>query len=329
MKFAIVLVYLVACAAAKSISDGRSEFESFKQKHGKSYENALDEAFHFKAFRSNLKIIAEHNEQHKLGKVSFKLGVNQFADLTINEYRTKILGSQMPHLSKPRNVNQLKFKDAPDSIDWRDKGYVTPVVDQGQCGAAWTFATTGALEGQNFNATGTLVKLSEQNLADCTYGVSIGCSGGGNIDDGFQYVIDNGGIDTEGGYPAPAIPDGQCHYDPEAIGGTASSYVDVASKDEDALKEATGNIGPVATYIDASHTSFQLYVSGVYYEPNCSEDQLDHTGLIVGYGSEDGNDYWILKNTWGVSWGEQGYVRMARNQNNNCGIATSASYPLV
>jgi cathepsin L len=147
------------------------------------------------------------------------------------------------------------------------------------------------------------------------------------MDNAFKYIIANNGIDTEASYPYTA-QDGSCHYSASNIGATLSSYQDIPQGSESSLTNAIGTVGPVSVAIDASHSSFQFYRSGVYYEPACSTTELDHGVLAVGYGSSTA-DYYIVKNSWGTTWGMQGYILMSRNRNNNCGIATSASYPVA
>jgi len=149
------------------------------------------------------------------------------------------------------------------------------------------------------------------------------------MDQAFEYIISNKGIDTEASYPYQGA-DGTCAFKASDVGATISSYKDVTSGDENALLEAA-NQQPVSVAIDASHISFQLYTGGVYHSILCSTTKLDHGVLVVGYGvdSSNGDNYWIVKNSWGDSWGLAGYIMMSRDRDNNCGIATSASYPIV
>jgi len=214
-------------------------------------------------------------------------------------------------------------------VDWRTKGAVTGVKDQAQCGSCWSFSSTGSIEGAYFLKTGKLVSLSEQDLMDCS--VSLGNQGcnGGDMDSAFQYVINNKGIDTEASYPYKATGPNKCQFKPADIGATITGFHDVKSGSESDLLDAV-NKQPVSVAIDAAHQSFQMYHSGVYYEPTCSSTRLDHGVLVVGYGTDDsGVAYWIVKNSWGSSWGNAGYLNMSRNKNNNCGIASAASYPIA
>ncbi|GMS80620.1 hypothetical protein PENTCL1PPCAC_2795, partial [Pristionchus entomophagus] len=222
----------------------------------------------------------------------------------------------------PPNNGQI-----PDSLDWRDAGVVTAVKNQGTCGACWAFSTTGAIESQYAMKYAENISLSEQNLMDCST-QNYGCQGG-NMAIAMQYIAQNGGVDTESGYPYLGYQS-NCRYSTASIGGRDTGYVPVTSGDENALKIAVATIGPISVAFDASHSSFQSYQSGVYYEPYCSSTVLDHAILVIGYGTDpEMGDYWLIKNSWGTSWGEEGFGRMARNRGNNCGIATEAVYPLV
>ncbi|XP_060077808.1 procathepsin L-like [Ylistrum balloti] len=316
--------------ARVEFDDYFTEFENFKRSFGKMYETE-DEKSRFGTFVKNLDAIREHNKKFHRGQKSFYLGINNFTDMELKEF-VKYNGL----LKKSTNVKtsdcgkfmEPHFLTLPEEVDWRKEGYVTKVKNQGQCGSCWSFSTTGALEGQHFRSTGKLVSLSEQQLVDCSesYGNN-GCEGG-LMDQAFDYIRDIGGIESEEEYPYKA-KDKKCHFHKNEVNATCTGCMDIESGDEDQLKKAVASVGPISVAIDASHQSFQLYKGGVYTEEECSSDQLDHGVLTVGYGTEDGNDYWLVKNSWDVVWGDEGYIKMARNQDNMCGIATQASYPLV
>ncbi|GFT35565.1 cathepsin L [Nephila pilipes] len=199
---------------------------------------------------------------------------------------------------------------------------------KGSCGSCWAFSTTGSLEGQHKKKTGQLVSLSEQNLIDCCT-ANNGCHGG-LMDDAFEFIKSESGIDTEESYPYEGAQD-SCTFKSTGVGATCTGHVDIPSGDEDALKQAVANVGPVSVAIDAHHESFHDYKVGVYDEPECRNEfsDLTHAVLVVGYGTEEGKDFWLVKNSWGQSFGVNGYIKMSRNKNNQCGIATVASYPLV
>ena len=255
--------------------------------------------------------------------------MNKFGDLESHEFAQMFNGYKMqPHSNSTKVFVADSNLKANATVDWRTKGAVTGVKNQGQCGSCWAFSATGSLEGQHFLKKGQLVSLSEQNLVDCSgkYG-NDGC-GGGLMDNAFRYIKANSGIDTEKSYPYRAHNE-KCRFKANDVGATCTGYVDVKHKDEDALKQAVQTIGPISVAIDAGHQSFQLYKHGVYYERECSQTKLDHGVLAVGFGTEDGKDYWLVKNSWGKDWGMEGYIMMSRDRDNNCGIATQASYPTV
>uniref|UniRef100_A0A8C5HS83 Cathepsin L1-like n=1 Tax=Gouania willdenowi TaxID=441366 RepID=A0A8C5HS83_GOUWI len=328
MKLLLVCAAVLVVASCVSISLEDLEFHAWKLKFEKSYSSPSEEAKRREIWLTNRKLVLVHNIMADQGIKSYRLGMTYFADMENEEYKQLILRSFNANQSGHGSTFLRVTNDLPDTVDWRDKGYVTPIKDQKQCGSCWAFSATGSLEGQNFRKTGKLVSLSEQQLVDCSgdYG-NMGCDGG-LMDQAFDYIKANGGIDTEDSYPYEA-EDGKCRYNPANIGATCTGHVDVTQFDEDALKEAVATIGPVSVAIDASHASFQLYTSGVYNEPDCSSTELDHGVLAVGYGTENGQDYWLIKNSWGLGWGDEGYIMMSRNKNNQCGIATAASYPLV
>ncbi|KAM9355909.1 cathepsin L.1 isoform 1-T3 [Pholidichthys leucotaenia] len=332
MKLLLVAAAVLTVASCVNIPLEDLEFHAWKLKFGKSYNSPSEEANRKQIWIRNRKLVLVHNMMTDEGIRSYRLGMTYFADMENEEYKRLVFHGCLRSSNTSRHGSKFfhlfKSNDLPESVDWRDKGYVTDVKDQKQCGSCWAFSATGSLEGQNFRKTGELVSLSEQQLVDCSgkYG-NKGCNGGW-MNQAFEYIQANGGIDTEESYPYEA-EDGPCRYNPANIGATCSGYVDVDAGDEDALKEAVAIIGPVSVAIDASNFSFQFYESGVYDEPECSSSSLDHGVLAVGYGSEDGKDYWLVKNSWGLSWGANGYIKMSRNMGNQCGIATAASYPLV
>ncbi|XP_022082007.1 cathepsin L1-like [Acanthaster planci] len=249
---------------------------------------------------------------------------------TSSEFKKKMNGFVMDKVPPEGMDTFTDISNLPTTVDWRKKGWVTGVKNQLQCGSCWAFSATGALEGQTFNRTGKLPSISEQNLVDCARKLSYDCNGceGGTMNGAFQYVHDNNGIDSESSYPYKAR-DGKCRFNPANVVATDKTHVLLPAKDEKALQKAVATIGPISVAIDASHMSFQLYNNGVYSEPQCSQTVLDHGVLAVGYGVEEGKDYWLVKNSWGKKWGMKGYIMMSRFENNQCGIATNASYPLV
>ncbi|XP_010244238.1 PREDICTED: cysteine proteinase RD21A-like [Nelumbo nucifera] len=304
-------------------------YETWLVRHGKAYNALGEKEKRFEIFKDNLKFIDEHNSQNH----TYRLGLNRFADLTNAEYRALYLGKK-PNPNKRDSrakSNRYAFQaddDLPSSVDWREKGAVVPVKDQGSCGSCWAFSTVAAVEGINQIVTGELISLSEQELVECDTSYNQGCNGG-LMDYAFEFIIENGGIDTEEDYPYTGR-DGQCDtYRKNARVVTIDSYEDVPVNDEKALQKAVAH-QPVSVAIEAGGRAFQLYQSGIF-TGRCGT-ALDHGVITVGYGSENGVDYWIVRNSWGSSWGEEGYIRMERNlastDNGKCGIAMEASYPI-
>jgi len=318
----LLLAVLVAVYGEISIQD-QSLFQSWTKTHNKVYQSAEESAYRLSVFAKNAEFVRNWDPIAR----GFSVGLNVFADLTNEEFRATFNGM---NISKVPGPNVLHVGGLPSSVDWRTKGAVTGIKNQGQCGSCWSFSTTGSVEGAHFLKTGKLVSLSEQNLVDCsTPQGNMGCEGG-LMDDAFQYIISNHGIDTEASYPYTATGPNTCRFNAANIGATISSYTDVQSGSESALQKAVAQ-QPTSVAIDASHMSFQLYTGGVYNEPACSSTQLDHGVLAVGYGTDSasGSPYWIVKNSWGTNWGMKGYIWMSRNRNNQCGIATAASFPIA
>uniref|UniRef100_A0A7N0T3C3 Cysteine protease n=1 Tax=Kalanchoe fedtschenkoi TaxID=63787 RepID=A0A7N0T3C3_KALFE len=307
----------------------RALYEKWLAHHGKAYNALGEKERRFEIFKDNLRFVDEHNA----GSRGYRVGLNRFADLTNEEYRATFLGARLDSGRRLRRARSERYRvgegeELPEAVDWREKGAVAPVKDQGSCGSCWAFSTIGAVEGINQIVTGEMSTLSEQELVDCDRAYNQGCNGG-LMDYAFDFIIKNGGIDTEGDYPYKAA-DGAC--DPNRKNAhvvTIDGYEDVPENDESALKKAVAH-QPVSVAIEAGGRAFQLYVSGVF--SGLCGTELDHGVVAVGYGTENGRDYWIVRNSWGPDWGESGYIRLERNVANSttgkCGIAMEASYPV-
>uniref|UniRef100_A0A0D9WAD6 Oryzain alpha chain n=1 Tax=Leersia perrieri TaxID=77586 RepID=A0A0D9WAD6_9ORYZ len=338
---ALLVLFSMAAAADMSIlsygerseEETRRLYAEWKSEHRKN-SNAIgggDDERRYEVFKDNLRYIDEHNAAADAGVHSFRLGLNRFADLTNEEYREAYLGLKNKPLRGERKVSDryLAADDEalPESVDWRKKGAVAEIKDQGGCGSCWAFSAIAAVEGINQIVTGDLISLSEQELVDCDTSYNEGCNGG-LMDYAFDFIINNGGIDTEDDYPYKGS-DGRCDVNKKnAKVVTIDSYEDVTPNSEKSLQKAVAN-QPISVAIEAGGRAFQLYSSGIF-TGTCGT-ALDHGVAAVGYGTENGKDYWIVRNSWGKSWGESGYVRMERNikaTSGKCGIAVEPSYPL-
>ncbi|KAJ3685713.1 hypothetical protein LUZ61_014877 [Rhynchospora tenuis] len=322
------LVFLLACGlllseiAPSSADFMTDEFHKWMKDYGVKYGNDTEESYRFEVFKENYLFI--NNSNHK-PKVKFTLGLNKFADLRNEEFLVKYTGYK-PRTTRPASTS-FRYADvtAPSSIDWRSQGAVTGVKDQKQCGSCWAFGAVATIEGITKIKTGYLQSLSEQELVDCVTDCA-GCAGG-NQDSAFEWVIKNGGIDTEEDYPYTA-QNGTCNITKAGIhAASITGYEDVPSGNETALMNAVAN-QPVTVSIEASGLPFQFYSSGIFRGP-CGLN-LDHAVTAVGYGGSGTNKYWIVKNSWGTSWGEQGYIRMWKDSGlpfGLCGITVQSSYP--
>ncbi|XP_069676606.1 digestive cysteine proteinase 1 [Periplaneta americana] len=302
-------------------------FDHFRKRHSKDYASNLEHTKRKEIFRQNLRFIHSKNR----ARLGFTLDVNHLADRT--ELELKALrgkqytdgyngGSPFPYTNLDAIMDQI-----PDDLDWRIYGAVTPVKDQSVCGSCWSFGTTGTIEGAYFLKYGHLVRLSQQALIDCSWGYgNNGCDGGEDFRS-YEWMMKHGGIPLEDEYGGYLGQDGYCHVENVTLTAKITGYVNVTSGDIDALKVALAKHGPISVAIDASHKTFSFYSNGIYYDPECGNklDQLDHAVLLVGYGTINGNPYWLVKNSWSNYWGNDGYILMSP-KDNNCGVATDPTY---
>ena len=311
-------------------SDEWKQFSNFQDKFAKKYGSIDELENRFQIFRTNLRNIIIHNLDRSQ---NFTMGINQFTDLTPEEFKSQYVNSAIKTTVGGTSCGSFSSSasSAPASIDWRNKGAVTSVKDQGQCGSCWTFSSTGAVEGAWAIAKGQLIDFSEEQLVECAglkYG-SMACNGG-QMSGAFNYIIDNGQC-TAASYPytSGTGQSGSCKSCSAVAHLTSCS--DVKPNDQISLKGAVAR-QPVSVAISADTKLFQSYSGGVITSSSCYTS-LDHGVLVVGYGTENGIDYWLVKNSWGNTWGVEGYVKIGKSSSTNdpgiCGISMDPSFPTV
>ncbi|XP_045324175.1 procathepsin L-like [Leopardus geoffroyi] len=306
----------------------------WKETHGKQY--GMVEECRRAVWEKNMKMIIQHNQEYYQGKHRFLMAMNRFGDMTNEEFRHMMIGLKM---QKSENGEVFKVPFCAGTsvpVERKQMSTVSPIETfiicfQGRCASGWAFSAAGALEVQMFRKTGKRVSLSVQNLLDCSWPQgNEGCNGG-LMSNAFQYVKNNGGLDTEESYPYVAR-DGPCKYRPEHSAANITAFHTIPQR-EKILMMVLRKVGPVSATIDASLDTFRFYKRGIYYDPKCSSEDLNHGVLVVGYGFQgkesDNQKYWFVKNSWGTDWGMDGYIKMAKDRDNHCGITTKASFPIV
>nr|XP_023870520.1 zingipain-2-like [Quercus suber] len=326
-----ILETLISQAMCRTLlEDSLAErHEQWMVQYGRSYKDSAEKEKRFKIFKDNVEYIDKFNNE---GNRTFKLSANVFADLTNEEFVASHTGykiSTQPSSLKAKSLKYENLTEIPMTMDWREKGAVTSIKDQGRCGCCWAFSAVAAVEGITQIKTGNLISLSEQQLVDCAVEGNRGCNGGW-MDYAFRYIIKNQGLSTEEKYPYETMQ-GTCDHEKESIyAAQISAFVDVPSNNEEALLQAVAN-QPVSIALDGSGRNFQFYKSGVFME-ECGT-RLTHAVTAIGYGtSDDGTKYWLMKNSWGTRWGENGYMRIQRDTGapeGLCGLAQKASYPVA
>ncbi|PIA62994.1 hypothetical protein AQUCO_00200781v1 [Aquilegia coerulea] len=301
--------------------------EQWMNNYGLTYKDTAEKQMRFQVFKNNVEFIDTFN---KNGDRPYTLRINEFADQTNEEFIASRNGFKKPSKLRPSS-SSFRYENVtavPSSMDWRKKGAVTPVKNQGQCGSCWAFSAVAAMEGVTKLSTGKLISLSEQEIVDCDITSEDQGCGGGYMEDAFKFVQQNNGIATEATYPYKAV-NANCNKKEEAShAAKITGYEVVPANDEKALLKAVAN-QPISVSIDASGSAFQFYSSGVF-TGDCGTD-LDHGVTAVGYGTtSDGTKYWLVKNSWGTEWGDHGYIKMERDidaKEGLCGIAMDSSYP--
>ncbi|XP_066256965.1 cathepsin L-like proteinase [Euwallacea similis] len=320
-----VLFCIVLLIAEICVGTAITSFKSFQLQYNKVYQSDAELSLREQTFNSNVRKIDEHNQLYAQGLTTYTMDINQFADMTPEEFSSMLKTIPLSNVSLNQDANggNMKLDDSklPESIDWRDLGMVTAVKNQGNCGDCWAFSTTGTLEAQLAMKENTLVALSEQNLLDCDTKKNQGCNGGA-VQYAYEYIIQNG-LTYEEDYPYRGVQSSTCQKgNRKAV--TLKSYQNIEQYNETDLKVAVGIVGPVSVAINAN--PLQFYKSGVFNEV-CS-NEINHAVLAVGYNTTDeGQSYWIIKNSWGINWGEDGYFRLARGSG-LCGVARQACYPI-
>ncbi|OQR76371.1 cathepsin L-like [Tropilaelaps mercedesae] len=331
MKFFVVFCCLLISTSAIHHEIIQAKWAAYKAQHGKDYHPS-EESTRLNNFLQSTLEIEQHNTRFHRGEVGYELGHNSLSDLTHEEVKTKFLGK------KTMNIEGFNFTDVPPmaspflprNVDWRTKNIVTKPKNQASCGSCYSFGTVGVIESAIAQKTGELLDLSEQQVIDCSFGargrMNAGCNGGHELV--VMDFVSKKGLNDESAYKylsGSTKHHSSCKHNsgPHAKG---IKYRRIPPNDEDAVMQAIANYGTLVASISGENRDFQLFRGGIYDNPRCPKD-VDHVISIVGYGSEDGRDYWIVKNSWGTHWGENGFAKILRGSN-QCGIVSDNAWSI-
>ncbi|XP_055714478.1 procathepsin L-like [Phlebotomus papatasi] len=322
-----IVVILVLFVEIWGQDETISSWEDYKRIFNRTYRRPFRERRSRKAFGANLELVNAHNRAFSNNETTFRMAINQLADLSSHEYLVRYIrmtSNEVPEDELREHVASFGHQpDIPDAIDWRQEGFNTPPDNQKSCGSCYAFSIVHSIEGQIFKRTSKLISLSEQQIVDCSGGAgNHGCAGG-SLRNTLRYLVSCGGLMRQQDYPYTAS-EGKCHFLAPLSVVNVSNWAILPSGSEMALAVAVATVGPIAVSINASPKSFQLYGDGIYDDRQCSANSVNHAMLIVGYTP----NYWILKNWWGERWGEHGYMRLQRHRN-LCGVANYAAYAIV
>lgn len=334
---------LLLTYAAGYVRNENLMWDRFKSAHNKTYPTAQEEDLRKSIFFDTLHTITSHNVKYKLKMTSFRIGLNQVADKTfkeflemnpLNETMKQIMEAELEKLEfNPYENFNFSFPageadELPKSFDWREFGAVSRVKDQQECSACYAMAAIGALESQIFIRTRKLLDLSEQEVVDCARNYSnFQCHTGVSFRV-FDFIKDRGALSSTVDYPYEGRP-GECRAEARRMKIELKGFGsvdDYSSSSDETIMHALMMKGPLVVGLGVAHETFMRYVSGIYSEPACPP-RPNHAGLLVGFGSENGEDFWIIKNSWGETWGELGFMRLSRNL--TCQFSSTAIYPIL
>ena len=326
MKFLVVQIALFSLAACASVGRNK-QWEDFNLKFNKGYRDLKHESERRIVFESNVDLIERHNDFYEKGLSTYKMGINQFTDMTYEEFSNTILMETVTPNDAAHSLQMKKAKStSPSQKDWRDEGVLNPVKDQKACGSCWAFSAVGSVEAAWARAGNELISLSEQELVDCGAG---DCNGGW-VDRAFDTMISQGGEMLEVDYPYTAHNGHGCLYDPAKKAASISDYKKItnghwSSGDEEAIADSVYENGPHSIYLYVN-SNWQHYSSGIFHDSSCNKHSYNHAVVNVGYDKDEG--YWIVRNSWGASWGEEGHIRMKMGEN-ICNSEAHVWYPII